>query len=85
MVQVYSAAAVHDALPWEALSQALESAFVNGAQVPVRHVHPLSERDVMLLMPAWDERLIVTKLVTAIPGGAVDGVRHRARCRPRHR
>jgi ornithine cyclodeaminase len=68
MVQVYSAAAVHAALPWEALSQALESAFVNGAQVPVRHVHPLSERDVMLLMPAWDERLIVTKLVTAIPG-----------------
>jgi alanine dehydrogenase len=36
--------------------------------VPLRHVHPLSPSDVMLLMPAWDERLIVTKLVTAIPG-----------------
>lgn len=68
MVQVYSAAAVHAALPWDRLAQALEAAFVAGAQVPVRHVHPLSERDVMLLMPAWDDRLIVTKLVTAIPG-----------------
>ncbi|MGA1315860.1 MAG: ornithine cyclodeaminase family protein [Rubrivivax sp.] len=68
MVQVYSAAAVHAALPWDRLARALETAFVAGAQVPVRHVHPLSERDVMLLMPAWDDRLIVTKLVTAIPG-----------------
>ena len=41
---------------------------VRGAEVPLRHVHTLSATDVMLLMPAWDERLIVTKLVTAIPG-----------------
>jgi ornithine cyclodeaminase len=50
------------------LVQALHDAFVRGAQVPLRHVHPLSPEDVMLLMPAWDDRLIVTKLVTAIPG-----------------
>ena len=68
MLRVYSAAEVHRALPWGALADALESAFVRGAEVPLRHVHPLSASDVMLLMPAWDERLIITKLVTAIPG-----------------
>ena len=68
MIEVFSAPAVHAALPWGALADALHAAFVRGAQVPLRHVHPLSPSDVMLLMPAWDERLIVTKLVTAIPG-----------------
>lgn len=68
MLRVYSAAEVHSALPWGALADALESAFVRGAEVPLRHVHALSSSDVMLLMPAWDERLIITKLVTAIPG-----------------
>lgn len=67
-MRVFDAAAVHAALPWGALADALHTAFVRGAEVPLRHVHTLSPSDVMLLMPAWDERLIVTKLVTAIPG-----------------
>ena len=67
-MRVFDAAAVHAALPWGALADALHAAFVRGAEVPLRHVHTLSATDVMLLMPAWDERLIVTKLVTAIPG-----------------
>jgi len=67
-MRVFDATAVHAALPWGALADALHAAFVRGAEVPLRHVHTLSASDVMLLMPAWDERLIVTKLVTAIPG-----------------
>jgi ornithine cyclodeaminase len=68
MIRVYSAAEVHAALPWGPLAQALERAFVAGAQVPVRHAHALAPTDTLLLMPAWDDRLIVTKLVTVIPG-----------------
>ncbi len=48
--------------------QALEAAFIEGATVPVRHAHTLSSNDTFLLMPAWDRELILTKLVTVIPG-----------------
>lgn len=68
MVRVYSAAQVHAALPWRPLADALHDAFVRGAQVPLRHAHALSPTDTLLLMPAWDERLLITKLVTVIPG-----------------
>lgn len=73
-MRVYESDAVHAALPWEALAAAVEQAFVaTGAAaptVPVRHAHALAGRDSLLLMPAWDERLIVTKLVTVMPGVA---------------
>jgi hypothetical protein len=68
MVRVYSAAQVHAALPWAALGDALHAAFVRGAQVPLRHAHALAPTDTLLLMPAWDDRLLITKLVTVIPG-----------------
>lgn len=69
-MRVYAADAVHAALPWARLAAAIEQAFVTGAQVPLRHAHALSPQDTLLLMPAWDQRLIVTKLVTVIPGAA---------------
>lgn len=69
-MRVYAADAVHAALPWERLAAALEAAFVAGARVPLRHAHALSPADTLLLMPAWNERLIATKLVTVIPGAA---------------
>ena len=68
MMRVYSAAEVHAALPWSDLVDALQAAFVRGAQVPLRHAHALSPTDTLLLMPAWDDRLLITKLVTVIPG-----------------
>jgi ornithine cyclodeaminase len=68
MVRVFSADEVHAALPWEPLADALQAAFVRGAQVPLRHAHALALTDTLLLMPAWDERLLITKLVTVIPG-----------------
>jgi ornithine cyclodeaminase/alanine dehydrogenase-like protein (mu-crystallin family) len=67
MIQVYSGEQIHAALPWPRLMQALETAFVEGATVPVRHAHSLSSDDTFLLMPAWDRELILTKLVTVIP------------------
>jgi ornithine cyclodeaminase/alanine dehydrogenase-like protein (mu-crystallin family) len=67
-MKVYSAADVHAALPWPRLAAALEAAFVAGAEVPLRHSHALSASDNLLLMPAWDDGLIVTKLVTVMPG-----------------
>jgi ornithine cyclodeaminase/alanine dehydrogenase-like protein (mu-crystallin family) len=70
MVHVFSADAVHAALPWDACAAALEAAFVAGACVPVRHAHALSDQDTLLLMPAWDSELILTKLVTVMPGAA---------------
>ncbi|MCU0774775.1 MAG: ornithine cyclodeaminase family protein [Ideonella sp.] len=69
-MRVYSAAEVHAALPWEPLAQALRRAFALGAAVPLRHAHPLSGADTLLLMPAWDERVVITKLVTVIPSAA---------------
>lgn len=68
MVRVYDSDAVHAALPWEQLAAALERAFIEGAQVPLRHAHALSPSDTLLLMPSWDAELIATKLVTVIPG-----------------
>ena len=70
MLRVYSAAEVHAALPWEALARTLEAAFQVGAEVPLRHAHALSNADTLLLMPAWNARVIVVKLVTVMPASA---------------
>jgi len=67
MLRVYSAAEVHASLPWGPLALALEAAFVAGASVPLRHAHALSADDTLLLMPAWNARIVITKLVTVIP------------------
>jgi ornithine cyclodeaminase len=70
MVHVLSAAEVHAALDWVPLSDALEAAFARGAHVPVRHAHSLGAQGSLLLMPAWNQRLLVTKIVTVIPDAA---------------
>ncbi len=70
MLRVYSAAEVHAALPWPALADALHAAFVAGAEVPLRHAHALSPRDTLLLMPAWNARVVLLKLVTVMPEAA---------------
>ena len=70
MLRVFSAAEVHAALPWPALALALEAAFVEGAEAPLRHVHALSAHDTLLLMPAWSARIVVVKLVTVLPSAA---------------
>ncbi len=81
MVRFYAADAVHAALPWPRLIDALDHAFARGAQVPLRHVHRLGEADSLLLMPAWrdaggiDAGALGVKLVTVMPGAAANGAR----------
>ncbi len=69
-MRVYSSAEVHAALPWPRLVAAIEAAFIAGATVPQRHAHALSTEDTLLLMPAWNDELLITKLVTVIPAAA---------------
>lgn len=70
MPAILSADEVHAALSWPALAAALEAAFVQGVEVPLRHVHALSGADTLLLMPAWSARIVAVKLVTVIPQAA---------------
>ena len=74
-LRVYSAAEVHAALPWPALVQALEAAFVAGeTAVPLRHAHALGEGGSLLLMPAWSAQALGVKLVTVMPQAAARGL-----------
>ena len=74
-LRVYSAAEVHAALPWPALAQALEAAFVAGdTEVPLRHAHALGEGGSLLLMPAWSAQALGVKLVTVMPQAAAQGL-----------
>ncbi len=69
-MRVYSASDVHAALSWTELATALSAAFAEGAVVPLRHAHALSDDDILLLMPAWSARSIGLKLVTVLPGAS---------------
>lgn len=83
MIRFYAADAVHDALPWPMLIEALAAAFARGAQVPLRHAHRLGDDDTLLLMPAWrdggaddqrrDDGALGVKLVTVMPGASRSG------------
>ncbi|WP_373058845.1 ornithine cyclodeaminase family protein [Gemmatimonas sp.] len=67
MLPYHSAEQVHAALPWYLLVSALRDAFAAGATVPRRHTHALSERDSLLLMPAWSDEALGVKVVTVMP------------------
>lgn len=67
MLPYFSAEQVHAALSWPTLVSALREAFAAGATVPRRHAHALSERDSLLLMPAWNDRALGVKVVTVMP------------------
>ncbi len=67
MLPYRSAEQVHAALPWSTLVSALRDAFAAGATVPRRHAHALSDRDSLLLMPAWSDDALGVKVVTFMP------------------
>lgn len=76
-VPVVDAAATRSALPFDALIAALRAAFAAGATVPERHHHRLDHPDgdgVLLLMPAWNDRLLGTKIATIHPGNSGRGL-----------
>ena len=79
MLRVIDAAAVHAALPYPALIEALRQGFAQGAEVPSRHHHsvprPGVEPAVLLLMPAWQPGAVTgVKLVHICAGNEQRGL-----------
>ena len=75
----FDAAAVHQALPYPELIEALRAAFAAGGEVPVRHHHTVERPDAadatLLLMPAWQPgEALGVKLATVSPGNDVHGL-----------
>ena len=78
-MRVVDAAAVHAALGYASLADALAEAFRAGAVTPVRHHHPVTDKaggpGTLLLMPAWQPgRSLGIKSVTVFPANADRGL-----------
>jgi ornithine cyclodeaminase len=70
MIPFFSSEHIQEALPCAALISAMRQAFCDTAQVPRRHVHPLSDTgsSTLLLMPVWRANAHMgVKLVTVVP------------------
>jgi alanine dehydrogenase len=79
LLRLVDAAAVHAALPYPALIEALRQGFAAGAEVPPRHHHevprPGQDPAVLLLMPAWQPGAATgVKLVHICPGNERQGL-----------
>jgi ornithine cyclodeaminase/alanine dehydrogenase-like protein (mu-crystallin family) len=62
-------------LDFPALIAALERQFVEGCEVPARHVHAVGDAITALLMPAWRPgRYFGLKVVNVAPGNAARGL-----------
>jgi ornithine cyclodeaminase len=73
--RLIDAAATRAALPLDKLVDALHTAFVVGAETPLRHRHALPEGSSLLLMPAWQGRTALgVKIVTVFPGNGARGL-----------
>ena len=75
----FDAAAVHEALGWQPLIEALRAMFRQGCTMPMRHHHqvtvPAGPDATLLLMPAWlSGRYVGVKLVNVFPGNAEQGL-----------
>lgn len=69
----FDAEATRAALPFDRLIPALAAAFVEGAEVPPRHVHTVNDGTV-LIMPAWQGRHFGIKTINIWPGNAERGL-----------
>jgi len=66
---------VRKCLPWDRLIEAVRAMFTSGCDAPLRHRHPLPQRNApegsLLLMPAWlPHRYTGVKIVHVAPGAA---------------
>jgi len=67
--------AVHAALDWQVLIDALRAAFRAGGNTPLRASYPVTpEGDRLLLMPAWDASSLGVKIVTVFPRNPARGL-----------
>lgn len=75
LLATIEADAVHGALDYPSLVDALRAAFVAGATAPVRSSHEVTAAgDRLLLMPAWDGSGLGVKLVSVFPGNPARGL-----------
>ncbi len=74
MIPVFDGAATRAALPFDKLIPALRHAFAGADMLPERHHHdiprPRGDDGVLLLMPAWNDDLLGTKIATVYPGNS---------------
>lgn len=69
------AGAVHAALDWQVLIDALRAEFRAGGSTPLRASYPVTPQgDRLLLMPAWDATSLGVKLVTVFPRNPARGL-----------
>jgi ornithine cyclodeaminase len=69
------AGAVHAALDWPVLIDALRAAFRAGGKTPLRASYPVTPQgDRLLLMPAWDASSLGVKVVTVFPRNPARGL-----------
>lgn len=74
-MRVFSEQNVRDALAWAPLIEALKQAFIEGAEVPLRHHHEIEANEgaggTLLVMPAWQsDGFIGVKVVNVFPDNA---------------
>ena len=72
-MKIVDSASTRQALPFDALIDAIERMFVSGCQVPPRHVHTVGGGTV-LIMPAWHGDYMGIKTVNIFPGNAARGL-----------
>jgi ornithine cyclodeaminase len=69
------ARAVHAALDWQDLIDAMRAAFRAGGNTPLRTSYPVTPQgDRLLLMPAWDAASLGVKIVTVFPRNPARGM-----------
>jgi ornithine cyclodeaminase len=73
-LKVFTAAQVAEALPYAELAKALNSAFAEVVASPPRHIHQTSDKDLFMLMPAWNRRWIGLKVLTLTAENSTRGL-----------
>ncbi|MGJ9419064.1 ornithine cyclodeaminase family protein [Massilia sp. CMS3.1] len=77
-MKMFDRASTRQALPFDALIDAIARMFVSGCQVPPRHVHTVGDakgaEGTVLIMPAWHGNYMGIKTVNIFPGNAAVGL-----------
>ena len=78
-MKFFSASLTRTALPFDKLIEALRRMFIEGCEVPPRHIHTLTAADggegTVMIMPAWRaDRYLGIKTVNIFPGNAALGL-----------
>lgn len=76
-MKIIDRAGTRQALPFDALIEAISRMFVSGCRVPPRHVHTVGDgkgqEGTVLIMPAWHGDYMGIKTVNIFPGNAAHG------------